>query len=61
MTLDEDQGEVPTVGEEQDTEKESDHPEHPSHAAPMDRVCRTRLAKSCGSRDDCLSRVEQSK
>ena len=54
-TLDEDQGEVPTVGEDQDTEKESDHPEHPSHAAPMDRVCRPRLAKSCGSRDDSLS------
>ena len=55
VTLDEDQGEVPTVGEEQDTEKESDHPEHPSHAAPSDRVCRNRLAKSCGSRDDSLS------
>ena len=43
-TLDEDQGEVPTVGEDRDTEKESGHPEHPSHAAPMDRVSRTRLA-----------------
>ena len=48
VNADEDQGEVPTV-------KESGHPEHPSHAAPMDRVCRTRLAKSCGSRDDSLS------
>ena len=55
VTLNEDQGEVPTEGEEQDTEKEYDHPEHPSHAAQMDRVCRTRLAKSCGSRDDSLS------
>ena len=55
VALDGDQGDVPTVGEEQDTEKESDHPEHPSHTAPMDRVCRTRLAKSCGSRDDSLS------
>ena len=32
-TLNEDQGEVPTVEEDRDTEKESDHPEHPSHAA----------------------------
>ena len=30
VTLDEDQGEVPTVGEDRDTEKESDHPEHPT-------------------------------
>ena len=29
-TLDEDHCEVPTVGEDRDTEKESDHPEHPS-------------------------------
>ena len=55
VTLDEDQGEVPTVGEDRDTEKESDHPEHPSHAALKDHVSRTRLAKSCGSRDDSLS------
>ena len=33
VMLDEDQGEVPTAGEDRDTEKESDHPEHPSHAA----------------------------
>ena len=55
VTLEEDQDEVPTVGEDRDTEKESDHPEHPSHAAPMDHICRTRSAKSCGSRDDSLS------
>ena len=55
VTLDEDQGEVPTVGEDRATEKDSDHPEHPSHAAPMDHRCRTRLAKSRGSRDDSLS------
>ena len=55
VTLDEDQGEVPTVGEDRDTEKESDHPEHPSHAALKDHASRTRLAKSCGSRDDSLS------
>ena len=54
-TLDEDQGEVPTVAEDRDTEKESDHPEHPSHAALMGHATRTRLAKSCGSRDDSLS------
>ena len=52
VTLDEDQGEVPTVGEEQNTEKESGHP---SHAALKDHASRTRLAKSCGSRDDSLS------
>ena len=28
---------------------------HPSHAALMDHVSRTRLAKSCESRDDSLS------
>ena len=33
VTHDEDQGEVHTVGEDRDTEKESDNPEHPSHAA----------------------------
>ena len=54
-TLNEDQGEVPTVGEDRDTEKESDHPEHPSNAALKDHASRTRLAKSCGSRDDSLS------
>ena len=62
MTLDEEQGEVPTVGEEQDTEKESDHPEHPGHAALKDHASRTRLAKSCGSRDSLswnLSRVKR--
>ena len=46
---------VPTVAEDRDTEKESDHPEHPSDAALLDHVCRTRLAKSYGSRDDSLS------
>ena len=51
-TLNEDQGEVPTVGENRDTEKESDHP---SHAALKDHASRTRLAKSCGSRDDSFS------
>ena len=49
-TLDRDQGEVPTVGEDRDREKESDH-----HAALKDHASRTRLAKSCGSRDDSLS------
>ena len=34
--------------------KESKHPEHPYHAALLDHVGRTRLAESCGSRDDSL-------
>ena len=54
-TLDENQGEVPTLGEDRDTENESDHPEHPSHAALKDHASQTRLAKSCGSRDDSLN------
>ena len=64
LTLDEEQGEVHSVGRAMACrtslprwrwKKGSDHPEHPSHAALNDHASRTRLAKSCGSRDDSLS------
>ena len=75
VTLDEDQGEVHSVGRatrlsmfgvQNIVDKMAVEERIRSSRAPkprMDRVCRTRLAKSCGSRDDSpswnLSRVKQ--